>query len=317
MPKVSIIVPIYNVEKYLERCINSLIGQTLEDIQIILVNDGSTDKSGEIVKRYASKYKEKIMYLEKTNGGLSDARNYGLSYATGEYIAFLDSDDYIEREAYQEMYEKAKQENADFVECDFLWEYPDKIKKDKRYEYKNQKEMLAFVRVVAWNKLIKHEVIEKNKLEFPKGLRYEDIEFTYKMIPHLTKTAYVDKCFVHYVQRDNSIANVQNSRTAEIFTILDDVVKYYKENGFYEEYKAELEYNYARYLLCSSLKRICKVQDKVTRKKLINETWNKLNSEFPNWKKNKILNTVNIGKNKYMRTINKFTYKIYATIFSI
>ena len=170
---------------------------------------------------------------------------------------------------------------------------------------------------IDFNKLIKNEVIEKNKLEFPKGLRYEDIEFTYKMIPHLTKTAYVDKCFVHYVQRDNSIANVQNSRTAEIFTILDDVIKYYKENGFYEEYKAELEYNYARYLLCSSLKRICKVQDKVTRKKLINETWNKLNSEFPNWKKNKILNTVNIGKNKYMRTINKFTYKIYATIFSI
>lgn len=97
MPKVSIIVPIYNVEKYLERCINSLIGQTLEDIQIILVNDGSTDKSGEIAKRYASKYKEKIMYLEKINGGLSDARNYGLSYATGEYIAFLDSDDYIEK----------------------------------------------------------------------------------------------------------------------------------------------------------------------------------------------------------------------------
>ena len=112
MPKVSIIVPIYNVEEYLERCINSLIGQTLEDIQIILVNDGSTDKSGEIAKRYASKYKEKIMYLEKTNGGLSDARNYGLPYATGEYIAFLDSDDYIEKEAYQEMYEKAKEGQA-------------------------------------------------------------------------------------------------------------------------------------------------------------------------------------------------------------
>lgn len=317
MPKVSIIVPIYNVEKYLERCIDSLIGQTLNDIQIILVNDGSTDNSGKIAKEYAVKHQDKIIYLEKENGGLSDARNYGLPYATGEYIAFLDSDDYIEKEAYHEMYEKAKTTNADYVECDFLWEYPDKIRRDKRVEYKNKKEMLAFVRVVAWNKLIKREIIEANNLKFPKGLRYEDVEFTYELIPHLNKVSYIDKCFIHYTQRENSIANVQNARTAEIFTILDDVISYYKENEFYKEYEDELEYNYARYLLCSSLKRICKIQDKETRTRLINETWDKLNSEFPNWKKNKILKTVNISKNKYMRTINKFTYKIYTRLFQL
>lgn len=317
MPKVSIIVPIYNVEKYLERCINSLIGQTLDDIQIILVNDGSTDNSGEIAKEYAIKHQDKIMYLEKENGGLSDARNYGLPYATGEYIAFLDSDDYIDKEAYKAMYDKAKQENADYLECDFIWEYPNKLKEDKRVDYKNKKEMLAFVRVVAWNKLIKREVIEKNKLEFPKGLRYEDVEFTYKLIPHLNKVSYIDKYFIHYTQRENSIANVQNARTAEIFTILDDVINYYKENEFYKEYEDELEYNYTRYLLCSSLKRICKIQDKETRIRLINETWNKLNSEFPNWKKNKVLNSVNIGKNKYMRTMNKFTYTIYTKLFKL
>lgn len=317
MPKVSIIVPIYNVETYLERCIDSLIGQTLDDIQIILVNDGSTDNSGKIAKEYAIKHQDKIMYLEKENGGLSDARNYGLPYATGEYIAFLDSDDYIDKEAYKTMYDKAKQENADYVECDFIWEYPNKIKEDKRVEYKNKKEMLAFVRVVAWNKLIKREVIEENNLEFPKGLRYEDVEFTYKLIPHLNKVSYIDKYFIHYTQRENSIANVQNARTAEIFTILDDVINYYKENEFYKEYEDELEYNYARYLLCSSLKRICKIQDKETRIRLINETWNKLNSEFPNWKKNKVLNSVNIGKNKYMRTMNKFTYTIYTKLFKL
>ena len=211
----------------------------------------------------------------------------------------------------------AKQENADYLECDFVWEYPNKLKEDKRVDYKNKKEMLAFVRVVAWNKLIKREVIEKNKLEFPKGLRYEDVEFTYKLIPHLNKVSYIDKCFIHYTQRENSIANVQNARTSEIFTILDNVISYYKENEFYKEYEDELEYNYARYLLCSSLKRICKIQDKETRTRLINETWNKLNSEFPNWKKNKILNAVNIGKNKYMRTINKFTYMIYTRLFKL
>lgn len=317
MPKVSIIVPIYNVEKYLERCIESLIEQTLEDIQIILVNDGSTDNSGKIAKEYAIKHQDKIIYLEKENGGLSDARNYGIPYATGEYIAFLDSDDYIDKEAYKEMYNKAEQENADYVECDFVWEYPNKLKEDKQIEYKNKKEMLAFVRVVAWNKLIKREIIEKNNLQFPKGLRYEDVEFTYKLIPHLTKVSYIDKCFIHYTQRENSIANVQNARTSEIFTILDNVISYYKENNLYKEYEDELEYNYTRYLLCSSLKRICKIQDKKTRVELINKTWNNLNLKFPNWKKNKILNTVNSGKNTYMKTINKFTYKIYTKLFRI
>ena len=317
MPKVSVIVPIYNVEKYLEKCINSLLSQTLEDIQIILVNDGSKDNSGTIAKKYAERNKDKVIYVEKENGGLSDARNYGLKYAIGDFVAFLDSDDYIEKNAYEEMYNKAIEENADYVECDFIWEYPNKAKIDKQYKYQNKKEMLSFVRVVAWNKLIKRSLIIEHNLEFPKGLRYEDVEFTYKLIPYINKFAYVDKPFIHYVQREGSIANVQNERTAEIFTVLDKVIEFYKKNNIYEEYKEELEYNYARYLLCSSLKRMCKIKDKKTRKELLQKTWKKLNCNFPNWKKNRILNTVNIDKNKYMKTINKFTYKIYTKVFEI
>lgn len=317
MPKVSVIVPIYNVEKYLEKCINSLLSQTLEDIQIILVNDGSKDNSGNIAREYEKNNKNRITYVEKENGGLSDARNYGLKYATGDFIAFLDSDDYIEKNAYEEMYNKAIEENADYVECDFIWEFPNKIRVDKQYPYKNKKEMLSFVRVVAWNKLIKRQLITDNNLEFPKGLRYEDVEFTYKLIPFINKFAYVDKPFIHYVQREGSIANVQNERTAEIFTVLDNVTEFYKKNNIYEEYRDELEYNYARYLLCSSLKRMCKIKDKTIREKLLTESWKRLNSNFPNWKENVILKTVNIGKNKYMRTVNKSTYKIYSKILEI
>jgi glycosyltransferase involved in cell wall biosynthesis len=317
MPKISVIVPIYNVEKYLEKCINSLLSQTLEDIQIILVNDGSKDNSGNIAKEYEKNNKDRVIYVEKENGGLSDARNYGLKYATGDFIAFLDSDDYIEKNAYEKMYNKAIEENADYVECDFLWEFPNKIRVDKQYPYKNKKEMLSFVRVVAWNKLIKRQLIIDNNLEFPKGLRYEDVEFTYKLIPFINKFAYVDKPFIHYVQREGSIANVQNERTAEIFNVLDNVIEFYKKNNIYEEYRNELEYNYARYLLCSSLKRMCKIKDKTIREKLLTESWERLNLNFPNWKENVILKTVNIGKNKYMRTVNKSTYKIYSKILEI
>ena len=316
MPKVTVIVPIYNVEKYLARCIDSLVNQTLNEIEIVLVNDGTKDSSGKIAMQYAKQYKEKIIYLEKENGGLSDARNYGLAYAKGEYIAFLDSDDYIEKNAYEEMYNKAIEENADYVECDFIWEYPNKKRKDKCYQYNNKKEMLAFARVVAWNKLIKREIIEENNIRFPKGLRYEDIEFTYKLIPHLNKICYVDQCFIHYIQRKNSIANVQNEKTAEIFEILDNVIRYYKEKNLFEEYRNELEYNYARYLLCSSLKRIAKIPDSNIRKELTKRTWEKLNSKFPHWKKNKILKNKS-GKNMYMITVNKMTIKVYSLIFHI
>ena len=137
MPKVSIIVPVYNVEKYIEKCLESLVNQTLEDIEIIVVNDGTKDNSKEKILQYIEKYPQKIVYLEKENGGLSDARNYGLPVAKGEYIAFLDSDDYIEKNMYEEMYKKAKEENSDMVECDFLWEYLNSekkvIKQKKRY----------------------------------------------------------------------------------------------------------------------------------------------------------------------------------------
>ena len=96
MIKVSIIVPFYNVENYIEKCLQSLVNQTLEDIEILLVNDGSQDTSEAIAKQFVEKYPNKIIYLEKENGGLSDARNYAIPYAKGEYIAFLDSDDYVE-----------------------------------------------------------------------------------------------------------------------------------------------------------------------------------------------------------------------------
>lgn len=311
MPKISIIIPVYNVENYIERCINSVVNQTIEDIEIILVNDGSNDNTKEKIIPYLEKYKNKIKYLEKENGGLSSARNFGIPHATGEYIAFLDSDDYIERTAYEEMYQVAKKENADMVECDFIWEYPNKTKKDIGAIYQTKKEMLEKARVVAWNKLIKRKIIEKEKIEFPLGLRYEDVEFFYQLIPYLNKVAFVKKCFIHYTQREDSIANTQNIRTKEIFTVLENVISYYQEKGFYEEYKTELEYNYVRFLLCSSLKRMCKIKDKTQRKQALKENWEHIQTKFPNWRKNEILKKKNL-KNFYIKSNNKITYKIYC-----
>ena len=235
----------------------------------------------------------------------------GFHMLNGEYIAFLDSDDYIELNAYEEMYNLAKKENADMVECDFIWEYPNKKREDIGVIYKDKKEMIEMARVVAWNKLIKREIIEKTKIEFPQGLRYEDVEFFYKLVPYINKVSFVKKCFIHYIQRENSIANTQNIRTKEIFTVLNNICFYYKEKGFYEEYREQLEYVYVRFLLCSSLKRMCKIEDKAQRKQLLKETWDNINSKFPNWRKNGILKKKSL-KNLYIKSNNKVTYKIYC-----
>ena len=234
-----------------------------------------------------------------------------MPYATGEYIAFLDSDDYVESTMYEDMYEMAQKENADMVECDFIWEYPDKRKEDIGTIYKSKKEMIEKARVVAWNKLIKRELIEKTGIKFPVGLRYEDVEFFYKLVPYLEKVSFVKKCFVHYVQRKNSIANTQNIRTTEIFTVLENVITYYKKQGIYDEYKDELEYIYIRFLLCSSLKRMCKISNKTDRKKALKETWNNINLKFPSWRKNPILKKKSL-KNLYIKSNNKITFKIYC-----
>ena len=317
MPKVSIIVPVYNVEKYIDKCLKSLVEQTLSDIEIIIVNDGSTDDSKKVIDNYIERYPEKIVYLEKKNGGLSDARNYGMPYAKGEYIAFLDSDDYVEKDIYEKMYEVAKNENSDMVECDFYWEYPNKTKKDIGVIYSGQNEMLENVRVVAWNKLIKREVLEISKIQFPKGYRYEDVEFTYKLIPYLSKVSFVKESLIHYIQRPDSISNSQNERTKEIFDVLEHVLDFYKEKNVYEKYKEELEYTYTRYLLCSSLLRMVKIDDKKIRQECLNAAWENLNTKFPNWKNNKILMKRKTGKDKYMKTVNKVTFKLYCKVFRI
>ena len=272
MPTVSIIVPVYNSEKFINRCLFSLVNQTLEDIEIIVVNDGSKDNSKEKIQKFIEKTPYKIKYFEKENGGLSSARNLGMQHAKGEYIAFLDSDDYVELNMYEMMYEEAKTNSADLVECDFIWEYEDFKKYDKRREYKSKNDMIKKPRVVAWNKLYKRDILTKHNIRFPEGLIYEDLEFFLKLLPHVNRIAYLHKYFVHYTQREGSLSNKQGEQVGDIFKILSNIIDYYKEIGLYNKYKKELEYISMRICLGSSMKRILKIKDKKIRRKMILKT---------------------------------------------
>lgn len=235
----------------------------------------------------------------------------------GKYIAFVDSDDYIRVKTYQLMYEKAEKEDSDIVECNFYWTYPNRKKKDIGEKYFGIQEMFEKARVVAWNKLYRKELLDKANVEFPKGLRYEDVEFFYKLLPYVERVSFVKKPLIYYIQRKSSLVNTLNESTRDIFTVLDNVINYYKEYNLYEEYAEVIEFTYARLLLCSSFKRIAKIKDEKLRKELLNETWIKLNEKFPLWKQNKILNTNMNNKKRYMLSINRLTYRIYARIYSI
>lgn len=316
MVKVSVIVPVYNVEPYLDKCLSTLVSQTLEDMEIIVVNDGATDNSQRIIEDYARKYPKIKAYIKK-NGGLSDARNYGLQYASGEYIGYIDSDDYVETDMFELLYNKAKENDSDIVECNLRHTYPDMEDIEIGKKIQDKKEMLMFGRSVVWNKIYKREWLLNTGVIFPKGLVYEDVEFFLKLVPHIRRYSYVDDASVHYVQRSSSINNMSSAKTLDILKILDNIYEYYKENGYYEEYKEALEFFFIRIVLCSSFQRMCGVAERKERKRVLKLNYDKLNSTFPDWKKNSILKKRDVKNGKFMRSVNGVTYKLYAEIFPV
>ena len=233
--KVSIIVPIYNVEKQLRKCIESLIRQETEQIklQIILVNDGSTDNSGEIAKEYSEKYNDKILYLEKENGGLSDARNYGVKYANGDYISFVDSDDYIDSLIYdkllpymQENYDMVKikiakvKESGEIIEKNYSPEFTDKTG-EEAFEILYKSDVMT---EVAWGYIYRREFYIENKFQFAKGLYHEDFGLIPLIILKARKVASQDIGYYNYVQTENSITRGKNSK---IVQRANDLIKHY------------------------------------------------------------------------------------------
>lgn len=316
MVKVSVIVPVYNVEAYLDKCLSTLVNQTLTDMEIIVVNDGATDNSQKIIQEYARKYPKVKAYI-KENGGLSDARNYGLQYAAGEYVGYVDSDDFVEKDMFELLYRKAKEEDSDIVECNLRHTYPDMEDIEIGEKIQDKKEMLMFGRSVVWNKIYKRSWLLSTGVIFPKGLIYEDVEFFIKLVPHIRRYSYVDAASIHYVQRSSSINNQSSVKTLDILKVLDHIYEYYEENGYLQEYQEALEFFYTRILLCSSFHRMCGVADRTERKLVMKLNYEKLVHTFPKWHKNPVLKRKNIKNAMFMRSVNGVTYRIYSWIFPL
>lgn len=312
MPKVSIIVPVYNVEKYLDRCLDSLVNQTLQEIEIIVINDSTPDQSQIIIDKYMNLYPNKVFSYIKPNGGLSDARNYGMSKMKGDYFGFVDGDDYVEYSMFEKLYERATQEEADVTTCDFYWTYPNRLQRATDGPYTNERELLTKMMPTVWNKLYKKSWFDSLDIEFPVGLRYEDSSFSIRLAPFIRKLAYVNEPLVYYVQRQDSITYTQNSKVGDMLTVFNDIFEFYQKHNLYDQYQSELEYLTLKYFLGSSFLRAAQIQDKNTRNAILKEGWDLLNKRFPMWRKNQYLLSQKDKKHLYYRYTNKLIYDVLA-----
>lgn len=309
MEKISVIIPVYNVERYLEQCLNSVVNQTYENIEVLIINDGTKDNSQEIIDLYKSRYPNKIYSFIKENGGLSDARNYGINKATGDYITFIDSDDYIDNTMIEKLYNKIKLDNADISACECYFKYETKMKRVGLNidDNENIKNVMIKLFPSAWAKLYKKDIFIHNN--FKKGIWFEDVEFLMRVYPTISKVAVVREPLYYYIQREDSITYTYNEKLNDLITNWDGVIKHYKQESYYDEYKDELEYSYIRYVFGTYIKRLAKTKDYHKFSIGVQTSINSVINYFPNYKKNKYLNP-KVPKNLYLKYFNKMIANI-------
>ena len=217
--KVSVIIPVYNVEKYLEKCLDSIVNQTLKEIEIICINDGSVDSSIKILQKYKDK-DNRFFILNQENQGISVARNNALKAAKGEYIGFVDSDDWIDLNYYEKMYNTAKKYDADIAISGIIKtnkKYEQKIlsyTEEKIYEKTEEKLLICDIpdKSYVWNKIYKHEKLISSKINFIPNIIYEDIVFTPKIIHYTDKLVTVPDTNYYYFRHKHTLVRRKNKK---------------------------------------------------------------------------------------------------------
>lgn len=238
-PLVSVVVPIFNVADYLVKCIQSLLDQAYTNLEIILIDDGSTDNSPEICRRFAER-DSRIRVIHKRNGGLSDARNTGIEMARGEYIAFLDGDDYVHQDFIKILIEQAIRNDVDISACSFYKVYDDGtlIEDSIRTSQTIFTSTEAIREIIllsnhahVWTKIYKKSLFTDNKIRFPVGSLHEDTLTTYKLLAHANRVAYIDMPLYYYLQRSTGIMGQRFSRkNLSMVDACDEILVWIRQN---------------------------------------------------------------------------------------
>ena len=260
--KISVIVPVYNTQDYLADCVDSILAQTLKDIEVILINDGSTDNSGRIIGDYVKKYPGIVRDLTVLNGGQGWARNFGIDMAKGEYLSFIDSDDYLEANALELMYSAALENDADIVVCDMEKRYDD----GKREYVKAalQSDPLASAGSSS-NKIFRRSSV--GDIRFPVGLWYEDFAFSAKMLLRSKKTVFVEKPLYIYRCGQSSTMNNNNARkNLDVIKIMEEIHDFARRENKLDGF----EFLLINHVLLDSIKRL-QLQSSSEKKPVIKE----------------------------------------------
>lgn len=289
--KVSVIVPVYNVEEYLAPCLDSLVKQTLQDIEIIVVNDGSPDNSQEIIDRYVKKYPNLVKAMIKENGGQASARNMALEIAKGEYVNFVDSDDWVRIDMYENMYKKAKEEDADIVVCNTTDYYKDYAVYHKPAEFTNKLKQTPS----PCNKLFKRSFI--GDLRFPEGkMWYEDFTFVTELLMMTDKIA---RCENDYYQcncrEESTMSNNNSPKNLDMLKALDLIIKFAKDNNLYDRYKEDIDFMIIDHILITTINRVAK-QTHPEKERVIEELREYVKNQLPNVKKLKVFKEMPLNR---------------------
>jgi glycosyltransferase involved in cell wall biosynthesis len=248
MPIISIVIPIYNQEKYLRKCLDSIVAQTFRDFEVILVDDGSTDASAEICKEYAQR-DNRFAYFHKENGGVSAARQFGHDHVRGEYSIHCDPDDWVEPDWLEALHTEAVHTNADITICDFYREYKDRSQIIRQQVEASdpkavRRAMFGHIHGSCWNKLIKTACYKRNNVNFPKDINYlEDLSFIVRLLNFCSVVSYVNKPLYHYFMNPQSITHSYTKGgianfirvSAHVRALIDDevILKNYDDNQAY------------------------------------------------------------------------------------
>ncbi|MCF2220182.1 glycosyltransferase [Chryseobacterium sp. PS-8] len=237
--KISVIVPVYNVENYLAKCLDSLVRQTYQNIEILVVNDGSKDDSEHIIQEYAQKYPEKIKPFIKENGGLSDARNFGIDHATGDYLGFVDSDDYVASSMFEEMVHLAEKHQSKMVICNIqkvdengkvtqkLTQIPNMPEK---IDLGNNFSVFSDLSYFACNKLFKKELFRDKR--FKKGAHFEDIQLIPQLLLECDTISQTQNFHYQYLERTDSITKTHTEKGLDILKAVIDVEEVFEKSGY-------------------------------------------------------------------------------------
>ncbi len=320
--KAAVIIPVYNVEKYLGKCIESAMNQSERDIEIILVDDGSTDASPEICDGYSMR-DDRIKVIHQENAGLGGARNTGIRAAAADWLFFLDSDDYLDEETIEKALEAGEKHGADMVifgirsvdEKGFaLASLIDGIEKNRPLSLNEKKDMLISL-PAACNKAYKRMLFMESGIAFPAGVWYEDIRTTLKLMLFTEKIVYIPEVLYNYLSREGSITkNINAGRNREIIEAFEDLTGFFKEKGKFEEFHGELEFLTLYHVYIVASVRVIRIDRKHA---LLDEFADFIKAIFPNYRENKYLHMLTKNEKILFNLLEKKRYRTISLIFKI